>query len=299
MPRAFEPQSLRRSGRRAVAALPGAGAHPRSSPAISRERECELARRAQAGDARAARELVEANLRHVVAIAWNHRRYGVRVEDLVSEGCVGLMIALRKFDPDHGVRFVTYASHWVRACVLDHVVRTWSVVGLGSGPLRSKVFFRLRREKAKIVALTGDAVEAGERLAARFGTTPETIALLVRWLETRDASLDARVFADRPQTLLDTLAADAPSQEEQFLGRERATFLRGWVRGAIAKLDWRERFIVEGRLMTDSSDRLSLAEIGRRLGVSRERARQLETRAKNKIRRHLEVHRGDLATEAA
>jgi RNA polymerase sigma-32 factor len=267
---------------------------------LSREREYMLACRVRdAGDPHAARELVEANLRYVVAIALSYRRYGVRVADLVSEGNVGLMIALRKFDPERGTRFVTYAAHWIRAYVLDHVIRAWSIVGVGAGPLRSKVFFRLRREKAKIMASTSDGAEVGAKLAERFGTTPEKITLLAHRLEARDVSLDTKVFDDGAATVLDTLPSGHPSQEEEFLGHERSSAIHAWVREAVEKLDPRERFIVQARMMAEATDELSLAEIGRRLGVSRERARQLEARAKQKIRRHLEAYAVELATAAA
>ena len=190
---------------------------------LSREHEYELACRVRDHDDReAARQLVEANLRYVVAIALSYRRYGVRLADLVSEGNLGLMIALRKFDPTRGTRFVTYAAHWIRAYVLDHVIRAWSIVGVGAGPLRSKVFFRLRREKAKILASTSDAIEANERLAERFGTTPEKITMLAHRLEARDVSLDGKVFDDGAATLLDTMPGNGPSQEEAYMGEERS-----------------------------------------------------------------------------
>jgi RNA polymerase sigma-32 factor len=267
---------------------------------LSREHEYELACRVRDhDDPVAARQLVEANLRYVVAIALSYRRYGVRLADLVSEGNLGLMIALRKFDPTRGTRFVTYAAHWIRAYVLDHVIRAWSIVGVGAGPLRSKVFFRLRREKAKILASTSDAVEANERLAERFGTTADKITMLAHRLEARDVSLDGKVFDDGATTLLDTLPGNGPSQEDAYLGEERSHAIHDRVREAVEKLDPRERFIVEYRMMADGPDELSLAEIGRRLGVSRERARQLEARAKQKIRRHLESVAAEFTSDEA
>lgn len=267
---------------------------------LSREHEYELACRVRDhDDPEAARQLVEANLRYVVAIALSYRRYGVRLADLVSEGNLGLMIALRKFDPTRGTRFVTYAAHWIRAYVLDHVIRAWSIVGVGAGPLRSKVFFRLRREKAKILASTSDAVEANERLAERFGTTPDKITMLAHRLEARDVSLDGKVFDDGATTLLDTLPSNGPTQEDAYLGEERSHAIHDRVREAVEKLDPRERFIVEYRMMADGAEELSLAEIGRRLGVSRERARQLEARAKQKIRRHLESVAAEFTSEEA
>jgi RNA polymerase sigma-32 factor len=267
-----------------------------SIPLLSREEESELAFRIRdANDPVAARRLVEANLRYVVAIALTYRRYGVRLADLVSEGNVGLMIALAKFDPTRGTRFVTYAAHWIRAYVLDHVIRTWSIVGVGAGPLRSKVFFRLRREKARILAQTNDVAEAVVRLAERFGTTSEQMAVLAHRLEARDVSLDAKRYEDGSSTLLDGLPGDDDTQEDQYLRHERSHAVHASVRQAVDKLDPRERFIVEVRMMADGPEELSLAEIGRRLGVSRERARQLEARAKEKLRRHLETAAGDQA----
>jgi RNA polymerase sigma-32 factor len=255
-------------------------------PALSREDEHELAVRAKT-DTGAAADLVRANLRYVVPIALGYRRYGVRLADLVSEGNVGLMTALVKFDPARGTRFVTYAAHWVRAFMLDHVIRSYSIVGVGSGPLRSKVFFRLRREKARISAATNDAEQARVMLAERFGTTPEKIEQLALRLEARDVSVDARAHDDGTATVLDTIASAHPSQEEALLAHERRGALEERVRLAMAELDPRERYIVEARMMADRPDELSLAELGRRLGVSRERARQIEARAKNKLKRRL------------
>jgi RNA polymerase sigma-32 factor len=175
-------------------------------PPLSREEENELAVRVRdSGDAKAIKRLVEANLRHVVAIALTYRRYGLRLGDLISEGNVGLMTALRKFDPDRGTRFVTYAAHWIRAYILDFVIRAWSIVGVGAGPLRSKVFFRLRREKAKISALTSDADEVTAKLADRFGTTREKITQLAQRVEARDVSLDAKTHEDNTTSFVDVL----------------------------------------------------------------------------------------------
>lgn len=255
---------------------------------LSRENEHEFAVLAQQGDKSAAAQLVRANLRYVVPIALGYRRYGVRVADLVSEGNVGLMTALVKFDPSRGTRFVTYAAHWIRAFMLDHVIRMYSVVGVGSGPLRSKVFFRLRREKARIAAATNDTEEATRLLADRFGTTPEKIVALAQRLEQRDVSVDVKAHDEGVSTVLDTMTSPSPSQEERYFARERADTLGAKVRDAVAELDPRERYIVEVRIMAEPADELSLAEIGRRLGVSRERARQIEARAKSKLRRRLE-----------
>lgn len=259
----------------------------RGVPALSREEEIELARSFRAtGDAKAAERLLRANLRHVVAIAMSYRRYGLRVSELISEGNLGLMMAIGKFDPDRGVRFVTYAAYWARAYILNYVIRSWSMVGGGSGPLRSKIFFKLRRERATVASLVGDDERTSmEMLAERMGTTVERTQELTQRLDARDVSLDVPVGEEGRTTMLDGLTDAAPTQEERFFEHEQQGALRQALREAVATLDERERFIVEKRLMSDED--LSLAEIGRRLGVSRERARQLEERAKNKLRRYL------------
>jgi RNA polymerase sigma-32 factor len=267
-------------------------------PRLSREEEYALAVRFRDhADKEAGEELVSANLRHVVAIALRYRRYGLPVSDLISEGNVGLMTALGKFDPDRGTRFVTYAAHWIRALILDHVIRAHSLVGVGSGPLRSKVFFRLRREKAKIMASTLDTGLINEQLAAKFNMTTEKIVALGERLEARDVSLDVPVGEDGTQTMLDTLSSSGPLAEERLASAERASKLSSSVREAVKELDPRERYIVETRIMADAPDELSLAEIGRRLGVSRERARQLEARARAKLKKSLQPTATELALE--
>ncbi len=260
---------------------------------LSREDETEAAREwLENGDYSAAERMIRANLRYVVAIALTYRRYGLPLAELIAEGNFGLVHAVSKFNPERGTRFVTYAAYWIRAYMLNYVIRSWSMVGVGSGPLRSKLFFRLRRERARIANLVGDGEEATRILAERFGESQEKIVSLSNRLEARDVSLDARVFDDGSVAMLDTLESDAPSQEQTVADRQAHDRIRQSLHDALSELDPRERFIVEVRMMADTDDALSLAEIGRRLGVSRERARQLEARAKRKLRERLAPLRG-------
>lgn len=258
----------------------------REIPVLSREEEHALALRVRdQNDTDAAERLIRANLRYVVAIAVTFRRYDLRLADLISEGNVGLVTAVRKFDPDAGTRFVTYAAYWIRAFILNHVIRSWSLVGSGSGALRSKVFFRLRRERAKM-GMTAEEIEAARaELAQQLNTSPERIAEMMHRLDGRDVSLDADVYGDGKTSGIDLLEDDSILQDEQLDAAERESIVSGCVQTALAALDHRERYIVEQRMMAD--EELSLAEIGRRLGVSRERARQLEARAKKKLRKNL------------
>ncbi len=264
----------------------------REIPKLSREAEHDLAVKAQAGDAAAADDLVRANLRYGVAVALQYRRYGIKLADLIAEGNVGLMMAVRKFDPERGTRFVTYAGYWIRAYILDCVVRSTSLVGAGSGPLRSKLFFRLRRERARVGNLEADPVERTRMLAERFGVTPEKMRMMMRRLESRDVSLDQTVYDDSGVPLVETMPGPDADQETTVALAERKRLIDTRLKAAIDALDRRERYIVEQRFL--GADERSLAAIGRELGVSRERARQLEARAKRKLAEQLDDLR-DLA----
>jgi RNA polymerase sigma-32 factor len=252
---------------------------------LSRERERELALRwRDSQDPDAADQLVKAHLRYVVATASKFRRYGLPLDELIAEGSFGVVHALRKYDPDRGTRFVTYAAYWIRAYILNHVLRSWSLVGSGAGALRSKNFFRLRRERAKVQNQFDDAAEAEAALAERMEVPVPQLRRMLARLDSRDLSLDTPLFDSHASTLIDTLVSDAPDQEVSLSDGQYREQTAAQVQSAVVQLDERERFIVESRLMADRGDELSLAEIGRQLGVSRERARQLEVRAKGKLR---------------
>ncbi len=257
----------------------------RKIPLLDREAEHELALKAAAGDQEARDALVQANLRFVVAIALKYRRYGIPLGDLIAEGNLGLAIASRKFDPERGTRFVTYAGYWVRALVLDLVVRSTTMVGAGSGPLRSKLFFRLRRERAMVGNLDLTPEERIKELASRFDTTEEKMEHMLFRLDARDVALDAPVRSDGDATMLEMMPNLDAGPEEQTAAEEVDVLRRQKVRDALEVLDARERFILEQRYMGDAD--VSLADLGRALGVSRERARQLEARAKEKMKARL------------
>ena len=264
----------------------------RAIPKLSREDEHALALRVLDDDQEAADKLVEANLRYVIAIALQYRRYGLKLGDLIAEGSVGLVTAVRKFDPHRGTRFVTYAGYWIRAFVLEAVVRSSTMIGAGSGPFRSKLFFRLRRERARLSNRIADPDELIEKLASDFDTTPQKMTELLRRLDQREISLDAPAYHDSDATLVEMLPGTEERQDVILERRRRLSGIRSRLEGALAVLDDRERLIVEKRILSDDS--ASLASLGRELGVSRERARQLEARAKKKLRDELQ----DLAPAA-
>jgi RNA polymerase sigma-32 factor len=257
----------------------------RNIPRLSREAEHELAIAARQGDDEAAHKLIEANLRFVVAVALQYRRYGIPISELVAEGSLGLILAVRKFDPERGTRFVTYAGYWIRAYVLDLVVKSASMVGGGSGALRSKLYFRLRRERARVSNHEQDYSRVVETLAQQFSVDTERMGRMLRQIDARDVSLDMTAHSDSTMTMLDTLQDEGSTQEEELMASEQQVGLNDRLDSALGALDRRERYIVEQRIMGD--DEMSLAELGRRLGVSRERARQIEARAKRKLRKRL------------
>jgi len=254
--------------------------------AVSREEELTLVRRWRQEQDESARDaLVRSSLRHVVAIARRYQRYGIPLAELISEGNFGVVRALNKFDGTRGTLFITYASYWVRACILQHVLRSWSIVG--SGLPRSRLFFKLRRERAKLSSLIGEGAEANAILSARLGISEARLSALLQRVDQRDCSLDAEIFQDGALSMINALPSSDPNQEQLALASEFGGNALAAVRDALTILDPRERYIVENRLLADREAELSLADIGRSLGVSRERARQLEERAKRKLRRKI------------
>lgn len=262
-----------------------------SYPVLSREQERALVLSwREQNDERARDLLVRSMLRHVVAIARRHQRYGVPLCDLISEGNFGVVRALCKYDPERGTLFMSYASYWIRACILQHILRSWSIVG--SGVPRSKLFFKIRRERAKLESMIGDHEQAEVLLAERLNVSPTRVRSLLQRVDQRDYSLDAEVYQDGVTSLINTLPSAGLDQEQLALASEFGGNARDAVREALTILDERERYIVEHRLLADSEVELSLAEIGRTLGVSRERARQLEERAKRKLKARISARPG-------
>ncbi len=260
-------------------------------PTLARDQELALIRRWRSDrDEQARDRLVRSSLRHVVSIAKRYQRYGVPLSELISEGNFGVVRALDKFDGERGTLFITYASYWVRACILQHVLRSWSIVG--SGLPRSRLFFKLRRERAKLTNLIADGAEAHALLAQRLNITEDRLRGLLQRVDQRDCSLDAEVYQEGAVTLVNTLPSTDLDQEQQALAREFGGNATLAVQAALSVLDERERYIVDNRLLADRDSELSLADIGRALGVSRERARQLEERAKRKLKREISTRPG-------
>ena len=258
----------------------------RAVPPLDREEEAKLVAAAQAGDRRAADRIALAHLRDVICLARKHRYYGIPLADLIGEGNLGLMRALEKFDPGRGVRFATYATYWIRSFIVSHVLRSWTLVGGQMGVLRSNLFFRLRRERARLECLYGSSPRTNQLLAERLNLSEDELRPMVERLDARDVSLDGPTHPGSTAPFGESLAAPDDAEKDNDVEKRRRQIAAA-LRRALPKLDDRERFIAEARLLADTADQLSLADIGRRLGVSRERARQLETRTCAKIRRAL------------
>ena len=265
---------------------------------LDRSRELQISREFLDGDQASGQLLVNANLRYVVKIALGYRGYGYRISDLVAEGNIGLLQAVRRFEPDRGLRFMTYASYWVRAHILSYTLKSWSLVGVATGPMQTKLFFRLHREKSRLAARLGEGVDLTQILATKFECTTERIRSMEQRIDGRDVSLDAQAFRDGTLTIMDTLSDGAAGQEDSCATGEVCQIVRRRVLEAMSRFDERERLIVNERLL-GSDDKRTLAELGKELGLSRERVRQLEQRVKNKLRRTLaDLAESDLAHAA-
>jgi len=253
-------------------------------PVLNREQEVELARRFRdEGDRAAADTLVQCHLKSVVKMAQKYRGYNLYLSDLVAEGSIGLLKAVKRFDPDKGVRFLTYARHWVRAYMLAYILKHWSIVDLGTTATQSKLFFKLQAERARLVQELGEDDESiTSRLAESFNTSEERVRTSLERLGRRDVSLDVPVLSDSTLKLIDLVREEGASPEARTAAAETVSMVREAVDNLTPSLDCREQLILNKRLL--AQEPVTLAALGRRLGVTRERVRQLEVGLKGKLR---------------
>jgi RNA polymerase sigma-32 factor len=253
-------------------------------PLLTREREKALAERYRnLGDLDAARELVVSNLRFVVKISGEYRGYGLRRLDLIQEGSLGLMQAVRKFDPSKGFRLISYAVWWIRAAINSFVMRSWSLVKLGTTQTQRKLFFKLRSARSRADGETGgDARASTDLLVERFNVAENDIAAMEGRLAARDLSLEAQVDMGARQVRVHSLSAYPPSQEERVNELERVKLVHASVSTTMKDLSERERYVVENRLMATEPE--TLQSVGERFRISRERVRQIEGKILGKIR---------------
>lgn len=258
------------------------------NPLLTVEEEQHLARAYRdEGDLAAAHRLVIGNLRFVVKIAHEYRHYGFKMLDLVQEGNVGLMLAVKKFDPDRGYRLISYAVWWIRAQIQSFVQRSWSMVKIGMNSARRKLFFKIRSERSKADRELGPGETAtAQQLAERLGVTEAQVNEMEIMMAGRDFSLDAHLSNDGQTSHLDMLESSGPSQADALEELEETRMLRASLDEIKSSSNDKERYIIEHRLLDDDPE--SLQEIGTRFGVSRERIRQLESRVLKKLKTSLE-----------
>jgi len=234
----------------------------------------------------AAHTLVTSPLRLVAKIAMGYRGYGLPIGEVISEGNVGLMQAVKKFDPDKGFRLATYAMWWIRAAIQEYILRTWSHVKLGTTAAQKKLFFNLRRLKGEMQALEeGDLrPEQVEAIATKLGVTHEEVISMNRRLAGQDASLNAPIASDSESEWQDWLADETQeSQENRLANSEEFGARMQLLQAAMGALSERERHIITERRLKDEP--ATLEELSHAYGVSRQRVRQIEVRAFEKLQK--------------
>jgi len=258
----------------------------RRFPMLDRQEEYMLAKRwREDGDRDAAHQLVASHLRLVAKIARGYRGYGLPIADMISEGHVGLMQAVERFQPEKGFRFATYAVWWIKAAIQEYILRSWSLVKMGTSANQKKLFFNLRKAKSRISALDdGDMrPDQVELIAKRLGVTERDVIDMNRRLGG-DASLSAPIRDDGdPGEWYDWLVDESPDQETTLAASDEFDNRRKALSDALGVLNKRDRRIFEGRRLAE--DPITLAELADEFGVSRERVRQIAVRAFEKVQK--------------
>ena len=266
-------------------------------PLLTVDEEQRLARLfAKSSDLDAAHKLVTSNLRFVVKVSYEYRSYGIKMADLIQEGNIGLMKAVQKFDPDKGIRLISYAVWWIRAFIQNYILKSWSLVKLGTTQAQRKLFFSLARTRRELEKIDGAPNGAHQgtsenQIAKKLRVKPAEVLEMQQRMEGRDLSLDAPMGDDGGTSHVDFVADGAELPDQEIAENEERHIVQERVLEALSRLDPRERYIIEQRIMQDKP--MTLKELGEHFGFSRERARQLEIRAKAK----LEAELGELMEE--
>ncbi len=256
-------------------------------PALSSQEEFELAVRVRThSDPEAARRLILSNLRFVVKVAFQFSSYGFDPLDLIQEGNIGLMKAVEKFDPYRGNRLISYAVWWIRAYMMKYIMENWSLVKIGTTETQKKLFYKIGKIRAGLQQDRDDRSGAHERLSRDLKASEKDIIEFEQRMSTRDVSLDCPLKSDVDSTPLDLVPDDRMDQEETLSRAEEATSLKNRTRRAINRLSYRERVVVEKRVLAE--DRVPLREIGEALNLSKERVRQIEQDAMSHLKQSLD-----------
>jgi RNA polymerase sigma-32 factor len=250
-------------------------------PLLSAEEEFKLAVRLKKhNDMEAAEKLIVSNLRFVVKIAHEYRNYGFKLADLIQEGNIGLIHAVKKFDPYKGYRLISYAVWWIRAYIQNYLIKSWSIVKIGTTQAQRKLFFKLSQAKKQLEKLSKKKPEFGE-IAESLGVKSSEVAEMDLRMGSRDVSLHEFIGDEGDTTHIDLLAYEGDDQEVALIKNEEKSLVRRDIAGALANLNERESYIILNRVMAD--DPKTLQEIGDKYNITRERARQIEKQALRKV----------------
>ncbi|MDO9124905.1 MAG: RNA polymerase factor sigma-32, partial [Deltaproteobacteria bacterium] len=256
-------------------------------PLLTPEEEFSLARKyREHNDISAAHKLITSNLRFVVKVALGYKSYSVKLLDLIQEGNIGLMMAVKKFDPYKGNRFISYAIWWIRAFMQNFIIKTWSLVKIGTTQAQKKLFYKIGKVR-KALESDRENEEKYELLAKDLDVPKEDIIEMEQRMASRDLSLDAPFDEGKELTHLDLLQEGSPNQEEILAQEQEKEVREREVQKALKRLNEKEVFIIKNRVMSD--DPLTLQEIGNHLKLSRERVRQIESEALKKLKKEMSV----------
>ena len=252
-------------------------------PLLTPEEEFDLAvRYRKYNDISAAHKLITSNLRFVVKVAFEYKSYGMKLLDLIQEGNIGLMMAVKKFDPYKGIRFISYAIWWIRAYIQNFIIKSWSLVKIGTTQAQKKLFYKIGKvRKALDTDLESD--QKYDLLAEDLDVSKEDIIEMEQRMASRDLSLDAPLDEDHELTHLELLQEESPNQEEVLAKEEEKRIWEREVQNAMKRLNEKEVYVIKNRIMSDTP--LTLQEIGDHLKLSRERVRQIESEALKKLKK--------------
>ena len=254
-------------------------------PLLTPEEEFKLAARYRKyNDREAAEKLVTSNLRFVVKVAFEYKTYGIKLLDLIQEGNIGLMMAVKKFNPYKGYRFISYAVWWIRAYIQNFIIKSWSLVKIGTTQAQKKLFYKIGKVR-KALEADGESEAKYEHLASDLDVTKDDIVEMEQRMSARDFSLDSPLDDDHELTHLDLLQESSLNQEESLALEEEKKIREREVLSAMKHLNQKEEYVIKNRIMSDSS--LTLREIGNHLKLSRERVRQIESEALKKLRKEM------------
>ena len=272
----------------------------RRFPMLEPQEEYMLAKRwREDDDVAAAHRLVTSHLRLVAKIAMGYRGYGLPMNEIISEGNVGLMQAVKRFEPERGFRLATYAMWWIRAAIQEYILHSWSLVKLGTTAAQKKLFFNLRRLKSQMQAIEeGDlSPEAVKKIAETLAVTEQDVIDMNRRLEGPDHSLNATLRAESDMEWQDWLVDDNPTQDAMLAEDDELDHRRDLLASAMHILNDREKHILTERRLTESPT--TLEELSGQYGISRERVRQIEVRAFEKLQKEIRGMEATRSAEAA